>query len=179
MADPALDLTFSFLPAGTCAGGYLAGNNSCCSQSMEGYCNGATGCSQSTWPLQLVDMGVAEPWDRGHGVVTMAFSDEAVATLQLPSSYKGTNTSVLYWQGPIQSRLYPWTGFTSLAMFTSEVAYLHPEWTTGQMVNTPAVLTSVYHGAGRVLISAPHPEQTEPMLLDVIKGYVLWAAKAI
>ena len=43
------------------------------------------------------------------------------------------------------------------------------------MVNTSAIVTSSY-GSGRVLVSSPHPEQTQPQLLDLILGYVRWAA---
>ena len=32
---------------GTCAGGYLAGNLSCCAQSMPGFCGGKVGCGPS------------------------------------------------------------------------------------------------------------------------------------
>ena len=68
--------------------------------------------------------------------------------------------------------------FTPLATFTSEIHSGHPQWTTGQQVGTPAILTA-QHGAGRVLISSPHPEETVPILLDWIRGYVLWAGQAI
>jgi hypothetical protein len=164
---------------GTCAGGFLAGNVSCCAQAMAGYCGGAIGCVESPTALGLVDMGVAEPWDRGHGMITLIYTDAAVAALQLDvTKYgNGQNVSVLYWQGPIQSRLYKGK-FDTLATFTSEIDYLHPQWTTGEMVNTPALLTTTY-GSGRVLISSPHPEETIPRLDDIVEAYLLWAAKAI
>ena len=164
---------------GTCAGGFLAGNLSCCAQQMPGYCNSQTGCVKSPTALGLVDMGVAEPWDRGHGMVTLFFTDAAIAALQLDASKYGNrqNVSVLYWQGPIQSRLYQGR-FDTFATYTSEIDYLHPQWTTGEMVNTPALLTTSY-GSGRVLISSPHPEETIPRLDDIVEAYVLWAAKAI
>lgn len=44
---------------GTCAGGFLAGNNSCCYTQMDGFCNDQVGCFPSNSSLQLVDMGTA------------------------------------------------------------------------------------------------------------------------
>jgi hypothetical protein len=164
---------------GTCAGAFLAGHESCCSQAMPGYCGGATGCAPSPTALGLVDMGVAEPWDRGHGYVTLAYTAAAVAALRLDASRYGggRNVSVLYYQGPVQSRGYAGR-FSSNATYTSEIASLHPQWTTGQMVGTPALVTAGF-GAGRVLLSSPHPEETVPRLDDVVEAYVLWAAGAI
>ena len=165
---------------GTCAGGYLAGNASCCAVQMAGYCGGAVGCGRSPYALGLVDMGVAEPWDRGHGYVVMAYSDAAVAMLHLDASTYGggRNVSILYWQGPIQSREYPSTGYTVDATFKTEIALNHPQWTRGEMVETPSLLHTTY-GKGRVLVSAPHPEETVPRLDDIIEAYVLWASGAI
>jgi hypothetical protein len=163
---------------GTCAGGFLASNESCCWTSMPGYCGGATGCAPSPTSFKLMDLGVAEPWDRGHGVVTMRFNDAGAAALQLPAAYTGVDIDVLYWQGPIASRLYPSTGFAAWANFTSEIAINHPQWTTGEMLGAPALMTTTY-GQGRVLVSPPHPEQTAPRLDVLIKAYVLWAAGAI
>ena len=165
---------------GTCAGGYLAGNNSCCAVPMAGYCGGATGCVKSPSALGLVDMGVAEPWDRGHGVVQMAFTAGAVAMLQLDAQRYGggRNVSILYYQGPIQSREYTRASFAVDALFRSEIAANHPQWTRGQMVGTPSLIHASF-GKGRVLISAPHPEETVPRLDDIVAAYVLWAGGAI
>lgn len=77
-----------------------------------------------------------------------------------------------------QSALWTHANFTTLASFTSEIHTNHPQWTTGQQLGTPAILTAEY-SAGRVLISSPHPEETVPRLLDWIRGYVLWAGRAI
>lgn len=165
---------------GTCAGFFLAGLQSCCAQEMPGYCGDLTGCNNASWALGLVDMGAAEPWNRGHGEVTITFTAEAVQMLQLPTSYLDKNISILYWQGPVQSRLHSWDGFTTLATFTSEIHSNLPQWTTGQQINTPAIITTEYGaGKGRVLLSSPHPEATVPMLLDLIRGYVLYAGRAI
>lgn len=84
-----------------------------------------------------------------------------------------------YYQGPILDPSYPVPPtVASLATYRSEIHYDFPNVTTGVMVNTPALLTTTF-GAGRVLASSPHPEETVPMLLDVIRGYVLWVGKAI
>jgi glutamine amidotransferase-like uncharacterized protein len=34
---------------GTCAGGYLAGHDTCCAVSIPGYCNDRVGCYQVRW----------------------------------------------------------------------------------------------------------------------------------
>jgi putative intracellular protease/amidase len=167
--------------AGTCAGGFLALTATCCDVPVPGYCNGNTGCTNSSHALALIDFASVEPWDRGHGMVTMVYEDAAVAMLKLdPKVYGGgRNTSILYYQGPIADRNYP-QGFTSGATFTSEIHLNHATFTTGQMVGTTGLAFSTYGaGKGRVLISPPHPEETVPRLNDVIAAYVLWAGKAI
>lgn len=89
---------------GTCAGGYLAGTANCCAQEMQGYCGGKTGCVASSYGLGLVSMGAAEPWDRGHGIVTVQFNAAGLKTLGLSPAQWGGNTSILYYQGPVQVR---------------------------------------------------------------------------
>lgn len=164
---------------GTCAGAFLAGTDTCCDAPMAGYCGGGTGCSPSATALGLVDMGAAEPWDRGHGYVSVSFSDATVRALRLDAGRYGggKNVSVLYYQGPIQDRGYAGR-FEANATFETEIATGHPQWTTGQMVHTPALVTTTF-GAGRVLLSSPHPEETVPRLDDVVEAYALWAAGAI
>ena len=119
--------------------------------------------------------------DRGHGVVEVLYSDAAIAALRLDAAtYSGKNVSVLYYQGPIMDKTYKTTGFESLATFETEIHSGHTKYTTGQMVGAPALLRTTYGaGAGRVLISPPHPEETIPRLDDVVQAYVLWAAGAI
>jgi hypothetical protein len=90
---------------GTCAGGYLAGSANCCEEQMAGYCGGQVGCFESSYGLGLVSMGSAEPWDRGHGLVTVEFSTEGLKTLGLDPAQWGGNTSILYYQGPVQVRI--------------------------------------------------------------------------
>jgi glutamine amidotransferase-like uncharacterized protein len=75
-------------------------------------------------------------------------------------------------------KAWPNSGFTVLATYATEIAINYPSITKGQMVNTPAIVTSTV-GAGRVLLSSPHPEMTTPMLYDLIKAYILWTGRAI
>ena len=165
---------------GVCAGGYLAGTASCCDGVIPGYCGGKAGCAPSSYALRLADVGVAEPWDRGHGPVLVSYADSTVAMLGLDAAkYSGKNVSMLYWQGPIMSKLYKGS-YTRGATFETEIHSGHTQYTTGQMVGAPALLWTVYGAnAGRVLISPPHPEETVPRLDDVCEAYILWAARAI
>jgi len=164
---------------GTCAGAYLASEAYCCDTKMVGYCNGSVGCFESTNRLKMVNFANAEPWNRGHGPVNVTFTDEAVAMLHLPVEHfgGGVNISIIYWQGPIHDRNYHSSGFTTLATFRSEIALIHPDLTTGQMVGTPAMITSTY-GQGRVLLSTPHPEIAPP-IMDLLKGMIYWVSKVI
>ena len=77
-----------------------------------------------------------------------------------------------------RAQKYANTGFEVLATYRSEIHSGWPAWTTGQMVDTPAIVTSSF-GGGRVLLSSPHPEMTNPLLYDLIVGYVRWAARVI
>jgi hypothetical protein len=165
---------------GVCAGGYLAGHMSCCDGVIPGYCGGVSGCAPASYALQLLDIGVAQPWARGHGPVLVQYSDAAIAMLKLDAArYAGRNVSVLYYQGPIMARNYDGK-YTSLATFNTEIHSGHTAYTTGQMVGTPALLYGSYGaGSGRVLISPPHPEETVPRLDDVVESYVLWAGGAL
>lgn len=170
----------SFVAAGgglyaTCAGGYLVSMASCCDVALPGYCGGKTGCHRSSYGLGLIDLGVAEPWDRGHGEVSVLFTASAVAELRLPAEYADKGVAMLYWQGPIADRAYLVSGnYTAGAYFLTEIASKHPEQTKGQMAGTPAVMLTTY-GKGRVLVSPPHPEETQPRLDDVVLAYLRWA----
>jgi hypothetical protein len=124
-----------------------------------------------------VDAGVAEPWDRGHGEVDVQWTAEAVAMLRLPAVYAQRPFSVHYYQGPILDRAYA-GNYSAGALFMTEIHSKHPELTTGQMVGTPAMFKTTY-GAGRVLISPPHPEETMPRLDDVLRAYTLWVGRSI
>ena len=65
-----------------------------------------------------------------------------------------------------------------LATYKSEIHIDWPSYTTGVMINTPAIVTSTY-GQGRVLLSSPHPEESVPIITELIGAYVNWAGKAI
>ena len=163
---------------GTCAGGFLAAAGSCCDERIPGYCGGRTGCSPSSYGLGLIDLYAAEPWNRGHGDVLVAYDDATVDALKLdPAVYRGKNVTVLYYQGPIADRAHA-GNFSRGATFATEIASNLPQYTTGQMLGAPAVLFST-HGAGRVLVSPPHPEETTPRRDDVVLAYTLWAGRAL
>ena len=62
-------------------------------------------------------------------------------------------------QGPIADKKYvPTTPYATHGVFTTEI---HSGHKTGQMVGAPSLMTTTY-GSGRVLISPPHPEETQP-----------------
>ncbi len=106
------------------------------------------------------------------------FNAAGIAALKLdPTKYAKKNVTFRYAQGPVQAREYKGT-YDTLALFTTEIHSKHTALTTGQQVGTPAILTTTY-GAGRVLVSSPHPEETSPMLLDVIQAYIYWVTKNI
>ena len=89
------------------------------------------------------------------------------------------NTTILYFQGPIASKMYAGNaGLSSGATFVTEIHSGHPEQTKGQMAGSPALLWATYGaGQGRVLVSPPHPEETLPRLDDVVEAYVRWAGR--
>ena len=166
---------------GVCAGAYLAWTAECCDRAVTGYCNGTTGCQKTAWSLGLAPLASANPWDRGHGLVNITFTREAVDMLRLPYA-PGENVTIMYWQGPILDRSWhgavPGVNFDVLAEYESEIHTDWPSYTTGVMVHTPAV-TTVTYGRGRVLLSSPHPEETTPIILPIIRGYVQWTGRAI
>jgi len=165
---------------GTCAGAYLAGTASCCdTAAIKSYCNGTVGCGPVSYALKLVDFAATEPWDRGHGYVTVMYTDAAISALHLDAAtYSNKNISILYYQGPIVDPRYKNSGFTVGSSFTTEIHSLHPAQTTGQMLGAPALMMSTF-GQGRVLLSPPHPEETVPRMDDIIEAYTLWAGKVI
>jgi glutamine amidotransferase-like uncharacterized protein len=163
---------------GVCAGAYLATTVACCPDDAAAICS-PVGCTKTNWSLGLVNFGTASPWARGHGPVNITFSDEAIQMLGLShEKYSGVNVTITYWQGPIASKMWPNVDYTVLATYRSEIHSGWTNFTTGIMVDTPAIITQTF-GNGRVLLSSPHPEETVPVILDLIRGYVLYAAKAI
>lgn len=168
---------------GTCGGGFLADPGRCCSEKLpDSYCGGEMGCFASNMSLAIVAASAQEPWDRGHGNVTIRLTAAAVRELRLPSAWAHEDVEIVYWQGPI---MHPYKDpehpglppYVSRAKFTSEVNTVHPKWTTGQMLNADAIVTTSY-GEGRVLVSSPHPEHP-PQVLPLILAYVRWAGRLI
>ena len=71
---------------------------------------------------------------------------------------------------------------TKLSYFRTEIHSLHPNETTGEMINTPA-MTSLDnyggsdHGAGgRIVLNSPHPELA-PVHPDIYAGELLWVTR--
>lgn len=124
----------------SCAGSYLAGTAQCCHDpsilsfcTVDGVVNATKpGCYATPWSIGLINMATLNPWARGHGPVNVSFTDEAIALLHLdPAVYAGKNVSILYWQGPIQDKSYPWTGFATLATYKSEISTGYHNLTAG------------------------------------------------
>lgn len=188
MTPAGLNAVRTFVASGggyvsSCAGSYLAGTFQCChNASVLDYCSvpgvvnaTTTGCYATPWSIGLIPLATLNPWDRGHGNVTMVYTDAAIAALHLdPATYSGRNYTVVYWQGFIVDPVFPRSGYASLATYTSEIHSLNTNLTKGMMVGTPALINTGY-GAGRVMASSPHPEMTDPLPLDIIAGYILWA----
>jgi len=144
---------------GVCAGGYLSTYN-------------------FTWSLKILSSGVKEPWDRGMGNVTIQFSDKGLKTLNL-TGYQGL-VPIYYGQGPIlrPMQLPDLPSYTPLAVYKSEIHSKHTNVTTGQMVNTDAIVVSKY-GKGRVLVSSPHPELSKPPIYDFVSAYVKYVTNQL
>ena len=131
---------------------------------MKGYCGDKTGCSQSTESLSIISAAATEPWDRGHGNVTIEFTSNAIEVththihshthtihshihplslslfqqFHLPDSYRSP-VNIVYWQGPILRR---WQtphdpslpAYTSQATYHTEIHSKHTEWTKGALI---------------------------------------------
>ena len=104
-----------------------------------------------------------EPFDRGDGAVQVEFSAGGESTLGLNYT---CNVTIIYAQGPIvKADDFPPT-VQVFATFRSEIHSNHPNQTTGEMVNTPAITALDLDGgapgaataAGRVVLNSPHPE---------------------
>ncbi len=139
---------------GICAGAYLAANN-------------------YTWSLKITDADVIdrEHWARGRGQVELEWATAQRGALGAPA-----RGDVLYANGP----LYAPSGddqlpdFEVLAWYRGEIR--KNEAPEGVMLDTPAVVSGRF-GAGTVVCSSPHPEQTTGMD-QVVRALVLRAAGA-
>jgi glutamine amidotransferase-like uncharacterized protein len=124
---------------GICAGAYLA-------------------CEGFSWGLKVLDARTPSPkWERGRAELKIETTAAGQKLLGLPKE-----CVVTYHNGPV---LVPANNpsipdFEPLVYFRSETAKV-PEQ-AGLQINTPALARSTF-GAGRVLVSSPHPEQTAGM----------------
>lgn len=138
---------------GICAGAYLA-------------------CSGFSWGVKVLDAKTASPkWRRGEGTVKLELTERGRAVFGTPAG----QFNVRYVNGPIlmpaNVELLP--DFEPLAFFRTELA--KNDTPTGLMVNSPAIVGGTC-GKGRVLVSSPHPEQTESLEHFVPKA-VRWVAR--
>eukprot|EP00729_Bicosta_minor_P002778 gene2778-29660_t len=150
---------------GTCGGAFLA------IQHLKLYGEGPAGLGPTT----------QEPWDRGHGVVQVEFTKEGAETLGLQAAtYADKNVSIMYWQGPIvKAAAFP-PNVTQLSYYRTEIHSLHPNQTTGEMVNTPAMTSLDDYGGkgkGRVFLNSPHPE-LEPLRPEIYVGELRWVTRS-
>lgn len=137
---------------GICAGAYLA-------------------CSGFSWGVGVLNAKtVSSKWRRGVGDVQIEGTPLAQETVGLAAEPRG----IRYANGPI---ITPDTredlpAFEPLAHFRTELAENGSP--VGAMVNSPAMVRAAC-GQGRVIISSPHPEQTEG-LDGFVEQAVRWVA---
>lgn len=125
---------------GVCAGAYLA-------------------CSGFSWSLGVLDAKtVSSKWMRGKGQVKIEVTPSGQQVTGTPSG----QTEIRYVNGPIiQPADRPDVpDYEPLAIFRSELA--ENGTPAGVMIDSPAWARGAF-GRGRVLISSPHPEQTDGM----------------
>jgi glutamine amidotransferase-like uncharacterized protein len=132
---------------GICAGAYLA-------------------CDGYPWGVHLLDARTPKvSSDRGRGALKVEATQLGKESLQLP-----IRSRIVYHNGPV---LLPGGNpaipdFETLAYYRSEVSRV-PEQ-AGLQINAPAMVRSTY-GKGKVLVSSPHPEQTD--------GLETWVEQAV
>lgn len=133
---------------GICAGAYLAANN-------------------YSWSLRILDANVIDRahWARGRGTVGLRWTSAAKPVLG-----NSEVDEVLYANGPI----YAAAGDPELPDFDVLATYRDEINTNGApagvMRGTPAIVLARF-GAGRVVCSSPHPEQTKS-LEDTVRRIV-------
>jgi hypothetical protein len=138
---------------GICAGAYLA-------------------CSGFSWGVGVLNAKtVSQKWRRGVGEVQIEATPLGKETVAIAPEKRG----IRYANGPI---IQPDTrtdipAFEPLAHFRTELAENGSP--AGAMINTPAIARGVC-GKGRVIISSPHPEQTEGMD-GFVEQAVRWIAR--
>lgn len=127
-----------------------------------GYLGICAGGYMAIQHLEIINATTREPFDRGNDTLVVEFNKAGQSAI----GYYG-NVSIYYHWGPVVN---PDGGFTTLASYRTETHSRHPEKTTGQQVNTPALFTANF-GRGRVLVSGPHPELTAPVLDNMLHNY--------
>ena len=147
---------------GTCGGAFLG------LQHAHFYGDGPAGRGPPT----------QEPFDRGHGNVSVEFTMQGLSALQLGDETGpfGGNVTIMYWQGPIVQPTDMPTNVSQLAFFRTEIHSRHTNETSGEMVNTPAITTLDGFGGkggGRVVLNSPHPE-LQPQLPEIYAGELNW-----
>jgi len=135
-----------------------------------GYIGICAGGFEAIQHLKIIKANVRQPYDRGAGNLTVEFNEQGTRAL----GYSGNETIYYHW-GPVVDPPADSGNFTALSYYRTETHTRHPNKTTGQQINTPAMFTSLY-GTGRVLISGPHPELTTPIIYKLLFNYVEFAA---
>lgn len=137
---------------GICAGAYLA-------------------CSGFSWGVKVLDAKTPSPkWRRGEGTVKLELTGRGREIFGTPVG----QFNVRYVNGPllVPAKVELLPDFEPLAFFRTELA--KNDTPAGLMVNSPAIVSGTC-GKGRVLVSSPHPEQTEGLEHFVPKA-VRWVA---
>jgi putative intracellular protease/amidase len=137
-----------------------------------GICGGAyLACAGFSWGLGVLDAKtVSSKWRRGKGPVQIEVTPAGQQVTGTPAK----QTEIRYANGPIiqPAGLAEVPDYEPLALFRSELA--ENDTPKGVMVDSPAWASGTF-GKGRVLISSPHPEQTEGMEGWIVRA-VRWAA---
>jgi glutamine amidotransferase-like uncharacterized protein len=136
---------------GICAGSYLA-------------------TTDYEWSIGLLNAKVVdrEHWARGHGSVSIEFTDRGKSLLGV----KDGKADIIYWQGPLlapgdSKEVAP---FEALARYETEIAEKGAP--KGVMKGTVAVAAGKY-GKGKVVCFGPHPEKMESSY-NLLKGALQW-----
>ncbi|HYR57547.1 MAG TPA: hypothetical protein VEO95_02910, partial [Chthoniobacteraceae bacterium] len=107
-------------------------------------------------------------WERGHADLKIEATDAGQSLLGLPRE-----AVVLYHNGPVLTPAHnpAIPDFEPLVFFRSEISKNDAQ--AGLQINTPAIARGTF-GAGRVLVSSPHPEQTPGM-----EGWIVRAVRSV
>lgn len=137
-----------------------------------GICGGAyLACGGFSWGLGILNAKtVSSKWMRGRAEVQIEVTAEGQKITSIPAKQQ----EIHYANGPIikPAGLTELPAYEPLAFFRSEVS--EHDSPKGAMINSPAWVRGTC-GKGRVLISSPHPEQTEGME-NFVEHAVRWVA---